>query len=246
MWRLRHNGVMTGVRIAYLAAYAALAALGEALVARNALVWLRGQGLFHPALPWGVPLGGAAVLLALLMALATLWLASQAALGKRPRVVQHAIFLMLLGFCISLRSWSGDPQPPPDPAPALLEGLRTAASELDRGFQKAYAPEESRLNGVLGALPAPGYQRLGRTLPLHARIVANATGPQKDALPGDPPGTIYIAVSPDRTAAWLTALSAHGVLKPSIEAHGGTHSLPGRDPLVPAYPGMRGLTDRKK
>ena len=27
-----------------------------------------------------------------------------------------------------------------------------------------------------------------------------------------------------------------------VEAHTGTHSLPGRDPLVPAYPGMKGIT----
>src|SRR3954470_17531758 len=40
--RLGHNVLVTGVRIAYLAAYGALSALGEALVARNALIWLRG------------------------------------------------------------------------------------------------------------------------------------------------------------------------------------------------------------
>src|SRR3954469_23691891 len=140
---------MTGVRVAYLMAYAALAALGEALVARNALVWLRGQGLFHPALPWDVPLGGAALLLAALLAFATLWLALQAALGNRPRVVQHAIFLMLLGFCFSLRSLSGEPLPPADPAPALLEGMRAVATELDRNFQQTYAPDASQLNRIL-------------------------------------------------------------------------------------------------
>ena len=68
MGGLGHNAIVSGVRIAYLAAYAALAALGEALVARNALVWLRGQGLLHPALPWDVPLGSGAFLLAVLVA----------------------------------------------------------------------------------------------------------------------------------------------------------------------------------
>ena len=48
------------IRLLYLAAYAALAALGEALVARPGLLWLRGQGLLRAALPWDVPLGGLA------------------------------------------------------------------------------------------------------------------------------------------------------------------------------------------
>src|SRR5207245_1902343 len=125
----------------------------------------------------------------------------------------------------SLRAWSGDPQPPPEPTPALLQGMRAVAAEIDRGVQKTYAPEETRLNAVLATVPPPGYRRLGRTLPLRVRIVPGAAGPQKDAVAGDSPGTIYVAVSPDRTAAWITALSARGVLKPSIEAHGGTHSL---------------------
>ena len=233
------------LRFVYLAVYGALAALGEALVARNALVWLRGQGLMHPALPWDVPLGGLSFALAVLVALATAFLAAQAALGKRPRVAQHAAFLALLGMCLSARSWSGDPQPPADPAPSLIEGLRATAAELDRNFQKGYSPDEARLNAVLSALTPPGYRRLGRVLPMRARVVSDADGAQKEALAGDPPGTIYVAISPDRTAAWITALSLGGVLKPSIEAHAGTHSLPGRDPLVPAYPGMRGLTERK-
>ena len=77
-------------------------------------------------------------------------------------------------------------------------------------------------------------------------------GPRIDPPVGDLPGTIYLEISTDRTAAWITALSLRGVLRLSsgkpalIEAHAGTHSLPGRDPLVPAYPGMRGLTDPKK
>jgi hypothetical protein len=70
---------------------------------------------------------------------------------------------------------------------------------------------------------------------------------QTEALADDSPGTLYVALSKDRKSAWLTALSLRGVLKlPSgkpaqLELHAGTHSLPGRDPLVPLYPGMRSV-----
>ena len=240
------------IRAAYLVAYAALAALGEALVARAALLWLRGQGIFRAALPWDVSLGGWALACAALVALMTLWLASDAALGRRPRMPQHAAFLVLLVACFAVRSWAGDPRPPRDPAPALLEGLRAAAAELDRDFHGLYAPDAGQLNGALAQVRPPGFRRLGRIIPLHARVLSGADGPQTEPLPQDQPGTIYVAISKDRTTAWLTALNLRGILalpsgKPAlIEAHRGTHSLPGRDPMVPAYPGMRSLTDPRR
>src|SRR5207237_1143110 len=119
------------IRLLYLAAYAALAALGEALVARPALLWLRGQGLVRPALPWDVPLGGPSFALAALVAAATFWLASGAALGRRPRVPQHLAFLLLLGACFGVRATAGEPHPPSDPVPPLLAGVRAIADELD-------------------------------------------------------------------------------------------------------------------
>ena len=250
--RFGHNGFVSGLRIAYLAAYAALAALGEALVARPALLWLRGQGILRAALPWEVPLGGLALLLAALVALATLWLSAGAALGHRPRVPQHAAFLMLLALCLAARAWSGEPRPPADPAPALLEGLRTAAAVLDRGYHGAYALEVAPLDAALAQVTAPGYRRLGRALPLHLRLLFPADGAQLDPLAGDEPGTLYLAASADRQSLWLTALALRRVLRLSpdqpalIEAHAGTHSLPGRDPHVPAYPGMRSITDPRK
>jgi hypothetical protein len=236
------------LRIAYLGVYAGLAAMGEGLVARPALLWLRGQGLLRAALPWDVPLGGLELALAALVALATLWLASDAALGRRPRVPQHAAFLALLGACLALRAGSAAPAPPRDPGPALLQGLRAAAEELDRDFHGLYAPDAGQINGSLAQVPPPGFRRLGRPIPLHARVLSGADGPQIEPLPGDEPGTIYVAVSKDRTTAWLTALTLGKVLrttagKPAlVEAHSGTHSIPGRDPIVPAYPGMRGTT----
>jgi hypothetical protein len=245
--RFGHNGFVSGVRIAYLAAYAALAALGEALLARPALLWLRGQGILRAALPWEVPLGGLAFLLALLVAGATLFLATQAALGRRLQLSQHAAFLLLLALAFALRSQAGEPRPPPDPSPALLAGLRAVALELDRDYRDGYAPNAAKLDLILAQLPPPGFRRLGRTLPLRVRVLP-ADAAQIEALVGDAPGTIYIALSKDRASVWLTALSLPGVLKLSsgkpalIEAHAGTHSLPGRDPIVPAYPGMRSVT----
>jgi hypothetical protein len=233
------------LRIAYLAVYAGLAAVGEGLVARPALLWLRGQGIFRAALPWEVPLGGLALALAALVALATLWLASDAALGRRPRVSQHAAFLILLATCLALRAGTDAPLPPRDPAPPLLQGLRAAAEEIDGDFHGAYAPDAEQINGALARVAPPGFRRLGRFIPLHARVLSGATGPQIEPLPGDEPGTIYLAVSKDRSTVWLTALTLGMVLrtasgKPAlVEAHQGTHSLPGRDPVVPAYPGLR-------
>ncbi|HEX9578047.1 MAG TPA: hypothetical protein VF993_09855 [Myxococcales bacterium] len=242
------------LRIAYLAVYAGLAAVGEGLVARPALLWLRGQGIFHAALPWEVPLGGLALALAALVAIATLSLASDAALGRRPRVPQHAAFLVVLGTCLALRAGTAPPAPPRDPGPALLQGLRAAADEIDRDFHGQYAPDAGQINGALAQVTPPGFRRLGRAIPLHARVIASThgEGPVLDPLPGEVPATVYIAVSKDRTTAWLTAVTLHSgqpaILRTTagkpvlVKAHSGTHSLPGRDPVVPAYPGMRGIT----
>ena len=229
------------IRIAYVAAYAALAALGEALVARPALLWLRGLGLFHPVLADDVPFGALLFACSLLLAGATFWLALGVALGRRPRLPQHAAFLLLVGISFALRSASGEPRAPSDPTPSLLEGLRAAAAELDRDYRGQYAPDAGQLNGALTQIRPPGYRRLGRTIPLHARILSGAGGPQTSALPEDLPATIYVAIAKDRTSAWLTALSLSGVLPQRIESHAGTHSQPGRDALVPLYPRLRSL-----
>lgn len=236
---------VTRVRIAYLAAYAALAVLGEALVARPALLWVRGLGIGRAALPWEVALGGWCLLCAALLAVLTLWLASNQALGRSSRTL-HALFLLMVGACIGVRAAGGDPKPPRDPTPALFEGLRAAAEELDRDFHGRYLPDAGDLDGALAQVTPPGFRRLGRSVPLHARVLSGAQGPQLEPLAGDQPGTLYVAVSTDRGTAWLSALALHGVLRLAsgqpavIEARQGTHSLPGRDPAVPAYPGARG------
>jgi hypothetical protein len=234
------------VRVAYFCAYAAVAALGEALAARPGLLWLRSQGILHPALAWDVPLGGLLLLCAALLAVFTLWLASDVARGLRPQMPLHAAFLLLFGICFVLRSTAGDPRPPRDPGPSLLDGLRAAAEELDRGYAGRYAPDESRLRSALARVAPPDFRRLGRGIPLRARILPGADGARLEGIEGDDPGTIYVSISKDRQSAWLTALSEGAAVlrlasgQPAlIEAHGGTHSLPGRDPLVPAYPHAR-------
>jgi hypothetical protein len=233
------------IRLAYLCAYAALAGLGEALVARPALLWLRSQGLPGPALAWNVPYGALLLACAAAVALFTLWLASMLSRGQKPRPTLHVAFLLLVGICFSLRAASGEPHAPRDPSAVLLEGLRAAAGELDRGYAGRYAPDATQLSFALAQVAAPPYRRLGRLIPLHARILSGADGPQLEALPEDLPGTLYVAISKDRQSAWLTALGLNGILslpsrKPAIvAARSGTHVEPGGDPAVPVYPGMR-------
>ncbi|HEY6909850.1 MAG TPA: hypothetical protein VI356_10800 [Myxococcales bacterium] len=234
------------VRIAYFCAYAVVAALGEALVARPGLLWLRSQGILRPALAWDVPLGGLLLLSAALLAVFTLWLASHVAQGLRPRMPLHAAFLLLFGICFVLRSTAGDPRPPRDPGPSLLDGLRAVADELDRSYAGQYAPDAAQFSSALAQVAPPGFRRLGRSIPLHVRVLSAADGAILEPLEGDLPGTIYVSISKDRQSAWLTALAGGNAIlrlasrQPAvIEAHAGTHSLPGLDPLVPAYPHAR-------
>jgi hypothetical protein len=229
-------------RLTYLAAYAALAALGEALVARPALLWARSLGILQPVLAWEVPYGGLLLACAALVALFALALAAAAARLRNPPLPIHLAFLLAIGICFALRSAAGDPLPPRDPSPALLEGLRAAAAELDRGYRGLYAPDAGQFASALAQAPSPGFRRLGRSLPLHARVLSGADGPQLEPLPEDQPGTIYLAISKDRQSAWLTALGLSSIVRlrsgvPAVAfARQGTHSLPGGDPALPVYP----------
>lgn len=231
------------MRAVYLLVYAGFAALGEALVAKPAVAWLRGSGLFRAALPWEVPLGAWAVLLQVALAAFTLALALRFALGYRARVPLHAALLGLVALCFAVRGGAGEPQPPADPTGRLLDGLRTLAGELDRGWSGRYVADAAALDAALAPLPRPGFRRRFREIPLHVHVLGAAAGPQTTALAGDEPGTLYVALSPDARSAWLSALTLRdgreAVLPQTVTAVAGTHSLPGRDPLVPAYPGMQ-------
>jgi hypothetical protein len=201
--------------------------------------------MFRTVLAWDVPYGALLLAAAALLALFTVWLASQAALKRRAGGPLHVAFLMVVGLCLALRSASGNPRPPTGAAPALLEALRVAAGELDRDWAGRYTPDAAEFNASLAQVHRPAFRRLGRPVPLHVRVLSGAQGPQLEPLPGDQPGTIYVAVAQDRQAAWLTALGLESIesLSPGIpavvEARSGTHSLPGRDHALPAYPRSR-------
>ena len=236
------------MRVVNLMVYAAFAALGEALVAKPALAWLRGRGLFRAALPWHVPLGGGAALLALALAAFTLALSLRFALGRRARVPLHAAFLALFALCLVLRVAAAEPAPPTDPTAPLFDGLRAVAVELDRGYAGRYQADPAALDALLSRLPPPGFVRLFRALPLHLRALSNADGPQLTPLAGDEPGTLYLALAADGRRLWLSALTLQGgeaaVLRQTVQATAGTHSLPGRDARVPAYPDLTRAKDR--
>ncbi|MFL5312262.1 MAG: hypothetical protein ACJ79H_17660 [Myxococcales bacterium] len=226
------------VRGAYLALYAGIAAVGTALLARPALLWAEGLGLFRPVQPWPVPLGGAAALLAAVLGGLAFAMAMRAIAGARLRRPYHLALLLLLALALALRAASDDLVPPADPAPRLIEGLRTAAGVLDAEYAstRRYAPTAALLQGALSALPAPGFVHRGRQLRLSARILHGMRGAQLDALPGDPPATIYVCISSDEQRAWVSALGLHGVLPVTAQAYAGTHAAPGFDPLLPLYP----------
>jgi len=236
---------MAVIRLSYVCAFAALASLGEAAAARPAWLWMKSQGLFRATLARDVPFGALLLGAGALLGLVTLRLASGIALRRRPGPALHAALVLLAGICCSLRHAAGGPRPSPDPGPALLEGLRAAAAALDAGFAGQYLPEIAALAPALARVPSPPIRRLGRPVPLRARILSGAGGPRLDPLEGDPPGTLYVAISGDRQRAWLTVLSLDGALRlPSgqpavMTSRSGTHALPGADPALPVYPGAR-------
>jgi len=235
------------IRAAWVICHAAFAALGAALVARPALLWLRSQGLLSPAPAWDVPLGGLFAVCTALVAIASFWLAHGLGGRRRGRLPVHAVFLALIATCFVLRATAGEPRPPPSPGPPLLLGLRTAARELDRDYRGRYAPDREQLDAALAseAAATSGYRRLGSVIGLRSRILSEATAAQTRPLDGDPPGTIYVAISTDGQTAWLTALDGLGIFRlasgqpAAVLARAGAHSLPGQDPLVPDYPGAR-------
>ncbi|GAC1336555.1 MAG: hypothetical protein NVSMB23_01750 [Myxococcales bacterium] len=239
-----------GIRLAYAMVQASAFALGVALVARPAALWLEGLGLFRPAIAARVPGGAACFVLAVLLAGAGLRVALAFARRERPRIPEHAAVLVLLGCALGVRGGLAAPAIVDDPAPALRAGLRAAAAALEVSFAREgrYAPDLAALDAALDALPPPAFVWRGRRLPFRARAVAFEGGPQLVANPGDLPGTIYVAVGPAGDRAYLTALTLREDRvetlrergRPLIlQARGGTHGELGQDLLLPAYPARR-------
>jgi len=101
------------IRPAAIGLSAALSALGIALLARPALLWVDELGLFRPARPWHVPAGGAAALLACALAALILIAALRLAAGRKLRRSHHLALLLLVGFALAARaSLPLDPLPP--------------------------------------------------------------------------------------------------------------------------------------
>jgi hypothetical protein len=225
------------IRTAYTVVYGALAALGAALLARPAELWIRGLGLWAPTLPWRVPAGWTAPIL--LVALAATVARLAAAFARRqplPRTA-YASFLATVAAATAVRSL-GEPVPPLNPDAAILAALRRSAEFLDASYARAgaYEPDLRALHAVLGALPPPGFVSTMRPL----RFTARLTHAASVVAARDGPGTISVAISPDRQQAWLSATTLRNgsavLLSATVEARAGTHSDAGGDAALPVYP----------
>jgi hypothetical protein len=243
----------SALRASSLLLYAAVAALGEALVARPALLFARGLGLLHTVLPWRVPFGALELLLALGIAACALLLGVRV-MQEKPRLRWHAALLGLLALSLCVRGAADEPRPPADPLPALMTGLRAAASAVERRFAAARPLDSAAIDGELALLEPPGFVRFGRRLPL--RIHAVECGDCGEGEPLDDerarslaPGTICVLLPRGRRIAWLNVRTLHGFAalpdgrQAVIDVRGATHTVPGRDPLLPAYPAMRLTSD---
>ena len=81
-----------------------LSALGMALLAQPAVLWVEELGLFRPAQAWHVPLGWAAALLATALAALTLAMALWIAARRKLRRGHHLALLLLVGLALAARA----------------------------------------------------------------------------------------------------------------------------------------------
>ncbi|MFL5247085.1 MAG: hypothetical protein ACJ79V_04615 [Myxococcales bacterium] len=231
------------IRLSYVGIYGAFAALGAALLSRPALEWVRGLGLFAPALPLQEPLGWASAVLLLLLVAGTIGMAMSVALGLKPGIAGHAVLLGLVACALALRAGS-EPATRPDPDPALRDALGAAASVLDASYalERRYDPDVRKLQGALDALPRSPFRFRAQAIRYTVRLLRGAIGPQREPLPGDGPATVYVAISHVAQRGWVTVTTLRdgkvSVLPTTLEARFGAHAEEGRDVLVPPYPGM--------
>jgi len=243
-----------GLRAINALLFGAFSTVGFGLVARPALLAVRSLGLFAPTLPWDVPLGRLFLLLALALAVETIRLGVAVASGAKLRARARVPLLLLVVAAFAARNFAGEPLAPAAPVARLVSALRACADALDRAYPERarYQPDEAALDQALAAVGGSTFVYRGHELPLRARLIGGAERPQgiPRAQRGDRPGDLYVAISADGSRAYLSALTLDDAGRPQIlqtvagrpliiEARAGTHSAPGRDPLVPEYPGMR-------
>ncbi len=230
--------------------FGAFAAAAFGAIARRAWLFWSSQGVLHPALPWDVPMGALFLSLALLLALETLRTGALAASGSPLRARDRWPLLLLVLGSFATRLAAAEPRPPASPTARLVSALRLAAETLDRGYRDAghYSFDEAALEQALAPLGSSGFVYRGHDLPLRVRAL-DQDAAQRAPLPGDLPGVLYVAHPRDGQRAWLSAVTLDGssaamLPAPSgrallIDARAGTHSAPGRDPLLPEYPGAK-------
>jgi hypothetical protein len=161
-------------------------------------------------------------------------------------IAERAVMLGAVVLALVLRAAAGEPREPADPSSALLDRLSLAAQELDASYASLgrYEPDPARISGALAALPPPGYVLHGRLVSPGVRLLERADGAPRAAEPADLPGTVLLAIAPERDRSWLAiAVPAgrSGLLESGgrplvILARAGSHGAPGRDPAVPVYP----------
>jgi hypothetical protein len=249
----------SGLRIVNALLFSCFAAVGFGLVARPALLFVRSQGILHAVLPWDVPLGRIFFLVALGLVIETARLGLALTSGRSLRARDRVALLLLVLVALGARSQAGSPLPPISPVPRLISALRTTAGALDRDYPTAakYQPDAAALDSALAQLGGSGFVYRGHEVALHVTILEATTYAQLEARPGDLPGTLYIALGAERHRAFLSALTLDergevtllrnpGGKPLLVEARFGTHNAPGRDPLMPEYPGMESVTGKKK
>src|SRR3954465_13873471 len=179
-----NGGVAPGkIGLSYVGIYGAFAPLapalpwgpararGGAVRWRPALDWVRGLGLFAPALPLRQPLGWASAVLLLLLIAGTIGMAMSVALGLKPGIAGHAVLLGLVACALALRAGS-EPATRADADPALREALDAAASVLDASYalDRRYNADAGKLQGALDALPRSPFRFRGQAIRYTVRL----------------------------------------------------------------------------
>ncbi|AKU90633.1 hypothetical protein [Vulgatibacter incomptus] len=144
-------------------------------------------------------------------ALVVAWLVIDAAFDRI--VPRRLLAVQLAVMSATLLAGSGGPPTRVGSAAveAMLDRARSvAADSLGKGESLA-AVEPSVRAELLQAFPhTPFRDRWLRSLPPALVVLEGADGPLLVPRPGDPPGTLYLAIAPSGAVGWMTALVLDG------------------------------------